>query len=408
MFNSDLPDTRCVRCSSEELIVERNEIGILLDRSGSMSGSEERTVEAINGFISQMQADKLGAVAHFTMITFDSQGIDPVRRGIMSEVQPLRSEEFVPRAATPLYDAVGDTIAKIDGKGKRILVILTDGLENCSKKFSHEQICALIEAKRTTGWVLIYLGANIDAWKQAESIGIPGEMAMNYKQSVATPPPAQVGQAGLFDRFTSNVAQHPMGYALGAAAVLGTAYLALWSGDANATESLGFTDIDRNASMGVDGVSQSWLDAVTDDVANFVEPIPSDSIFDLPPDVAEAQANLPEDFDPAMGSMIEGEQMTDTGGDILSPADVLSGEYTTASVDDLFTGGEPIVDGTLGRDDFGSTHQDHLGGVNTEGNGLSDLFSSGVEVGSEVAHKVADIAGDVASGIAEATTSLFD
>jgi hypothetical protein len=380
-----------------------------------MAGSEQKTVEAINGFIGQMQADKLGKDAHFTMITFDSQGFDPVRRGLMGKVKPLQPSEFVPRAATPLFDAVGDAIGKLEGEGKRIFVVLTDGLENCSKKFSQEQIRALIEAKRKAGWVVIYLGANIDAWKQAENIGVPSEMAMNYKQSATTAPPAQAGQPGLFNRFTSHVAHHPMGYALGAAAILGLTYLTLRPGNAHAAESLGFTDVDRNASMGVDGVSQSWQDAVAEDVAAFVEPIPSDSMFDLPPEVAEAQANLPEDFDPAQGSMVDGEQVTDTGDDILTPEDVPSGEdfIPTDEVTDSLADVGEVTDGVTNT----------VGSVASEGSSILDSITSGVdsvvetvgevasgtaEVMGNVASGVVDVAGEVASSAAEVVSSIFD
>lgn len=408
-----------IQINQEVATNRKNAVSLLLDRSGSMEGSEQKTVEAINGFIGQMQADKLGKDAHFTMITFDSQGFDPVRRGLMGEVKPLQPSEFVPRAATPLFDAVGDTIGKLEGEGKHIFVVLTDGLENCSKKFSQEQIRTLIETKRKAGWVVIYLGANIDAWKQAENIGVPGEMAMNYKQGATTAPPAQAGQPGLFNRFTNHVAQHPMGYALGAAAVLGLTYLTLRPGDAHAAESLGFTDVDRNASMGVDGVSQSWQDAVSEDVAAFVEPIPSDSMFDLPPEVAEAQANLPEDFDPAQGSMVDGEQVTDTGGDILAPEDVPSGESfiptnqaVSGEVDSLADVGE-VTDGVA----------DTAGSVASEGGDILDSITSGVgsvvetagevasgamEVVGNVASGAADVAGDAVSVAADLVGSIFD
>lgn len=393
--------------ANHEAAASKNVVCLLVDRSGSMEGSEQKTIEAINGFIGQMQADKRGKDAHFTMLTFDSQGFDPVRRGVMGQVKPLQALEFLPRAATPIFDAVGHTIGKLEGDGKRVFAVLTDGLENCSKKFSREQIRALIEAKRKSGWVVIYLGANIYAWKQAEDIGIRPELAMNYKQGSTTAPPAQAGNSGLFSRFTTSVAQHPIGYALGATALLSLAYLALRPGDAQAAESLGFTDVDRNASMGVDGISQSWQDAVTADVASFVEPIPSDSIFDLPPDVAEAQSSLPEDFDPSQGSMVDGEQLTDMGGDILTPEDVPTGEdfvssHETIGETDSVTDGGEVVNGAT----------DSAGEVVPESGGLLDSLSSGVDsvvnTAGEVASGVADVASDLGSTAGDVVSSVFD
>ena len=314
----------------------KNQIAMVLDRSGSMSGTEEKTVEAINGFLRQMQGDSLGKSAAFTLMTFDSQGFDVIRRGTVSEVKTLEQKEFSPRAATPLYDAVGDAASKMTGTEKNMLVILTDGLENASKKFTQASLRAVIEEKRKAGWIIIYLGANIDAWKQSESIGVPSNQAMNFSQN-GTQVPAQSSNPGLWSRFTGRVSQNPMGYALGTAALLGLAYLALRPSDAKAAKTLGFTDADRNASMGVDGVGDNtWERAVEQDVARFDEPIKTDSIFDpgLSQEAAQSAAKLPEDFDPTQGSMINGEQAVDHGGEVLSSEDAPSSDdYIPRDVD---------------------------------------------------------------------------
>lgn len=330
----------------------KNQIMMVLDRTGSMSGTEEKTVEAVNSFLRQMQSDSLGKDAFFTLRTFDTQGFDVIRRGVVSDVKPLEMDEFSPRAATPLFDAVGDTIGKMTGTEKNMLVVLTDGLENASKKFTQESLRALIEEKRKAGWIIIYLGANIDAWKQAENIGVPGNQAMNFSQK-GTQVPAQPSNPGLWSCFTGRVSQNPMGYALGTTALLGLAYLALRPGDAKAAENLGFTDADRNASMGVDGVGDNtWERAVEQDVATFDEPIKTDSIFDpgLSQEAAQSAAELPKDFDPTLGSMIDGEQAVDHGGEILSPEDVPSSvDYIPRDVD-MQEGGnlEEVPENTLG------------------------------------------------------------
>lgn len=128
-----------------------------------------------------------------------------------------------------------------------------------------------------------------------------------------------------------------MGYALGTAALLGLAYLALRPSDAKAAETLGFTDADRNASMGVDGVGDNtWERAVEQDVASFDEPIKTGSIFDpgLSQEVSQSAAELPGDFDPSQGSMIDGEQVVDHGGEVLSSEDAPSSDdYIPRDVD---------------------------------------------------------------------------
>ena len=59
-------------------------------------------------------------------------------------------------------------------------MILTDGLENSSHKFTKAHIKDLIEAKTKEGWTFAYLGANQDAFAEAGSIGIAAGCTMNY------------------------------------------------------------------------------------------------------------------------------------------------------------------------------------------------------------------------------------
>ena len=56
--------------------------------------------------------------------------------------------------------------------GKVLFVITTDGLENSSTEFNYNDIKRMIEAKKECGWEFLFLGANIDAGKEAEKIGM--------------------------------------------------------------------------------------------------------------------------------------------------------------------------------------------------------------------------------------------
>ena len=65
--------------------------------------------------------------------------------------------------------------------GKVIFVITTDGLENSSEHYTQEQIRRKIEAKKECGWEFLFLGANIDAGKEAEKIGIARNRSVTYE-----------------------------------------------------------------------------------------------------------------------------------------------------------------------------------------------------------------------------------
>ncbi|MEZ4104465.1 MAG: hypothetical protein R3B60_04240 [Candidatus Paceibacterota bacterium] len=287
----------------------------LLDRTGSMYGTEKQVVEAINLFLKKMQADSKGGKANFILRQFDSMGFDNLREGLMGDIRPVEVQEYKPRALTPLFDAIVDIIKIVEsgGTNKNMLVIQTDGLENSSKKYQLADVKKLIEQKRKDGWIVIYLGANIDSWKQAEDIGIPNQHALNYKQGEKEIP-NQANSAQPWSKFGKDSSNNPLAYALGTIALLGLGYLLLSSNDADATsvDQLEFDEVDRNASMAVTGVGDdTWQNAVSEDVAGFVEPV--NSVFDLTPDLAEQHAQLPEDFDPASGSLVDDQSTNEDG-----------------------------------------------------------------------------------------------
>lgn len=293
-------------------------IRISLDRSGSRQHGQEAVVPGLNTFLRKMQKDPSAPQTHLTIGMWDSQGFDLLRRGMMADIKLLENGEFKPRALTPLYDAVVNDIEALEQvQAKyRVLVIDTDGLENYSKRFQNpESVKAIIEEKRRQGWVFIYLAANVDAWVQAKAIGIPEATAMNYRQA-----PAQ--RATMWQRMQGAAVEHPYatallaiaGITLGVYALKGL-YDAVISDE---VDKLGFTEEQRNSAMGVES---GWQEEVAKDVSTFVEPLPN--VWALPDEVREAQRALPEDFEPAQGSMVDGVQVTpDPDVDILAPEDV--------------------------------------------------------------------------------------
>ena len=65
--------------------------------------------------------------------------------------------------------------------GNIVFVIITDGEENASQRFSSEKIKKMISyEKEKYGWEFIFLGANIDAVKTAETYGISEERTSNF------------------------------------------------------------------------------------------------------------------------------------------------------------------------------------------------------------------------------------
>ena len=148
----------------------------ILDRSGSMETCWTDTIGGFNSFL----ADQKATGGTLTLIQFDHEYLESYKRKAIDDVEPLTTETYKPRGSTALLDAIGQTIKNWGGEAAPSIVILTDGQENSSHKFTKAHIKDLIEQKTKEGWTFAYLGANQDAFAEAGSIGIAPGCTMNY------------------------------------------------------------------------------------------------------------------------------------------------------------------------------------------------------------------------------------
>jgi uncharacterized protein YegL len=169
----------------------RTEIIFLLDRSGSMAGLENDTIGGFNGFIKrQVEQDE---ETRLTTVLFDDQ-YEILWNGVLAREVELTTSQYYVRGCTALLDAIGKTIVDVNhrlkvesGKfrpDKVIFVITTDGLENASSEFTIRKINKMIQYQQEkSNWDFIFLGANIDAVKEARTLGISREHAYQFDSS---------------------------------------------------------------------------------------------------------------------------------------------------------------------------------------------------------------------------------
>ena len=161
-------------------------IRVVLDRSGSMSNCVHQTIDALNGYLIGMQNEKTEGVV--TVSLFDSQSIDiGVDNVMIKDLSPLDYSFLTPRASTPLYDAIGAAIYEHSNydatkEDKKVLVIVTDGLENASIEYTGEAIKKLVEEKEEAGWLIVYLGSDHDIYKQTRMLGIDSKRSIRYSK----------------------------------------------------------------------------------------------------------------------------------------------------------------------------------------------------------------------------------
>lgn len=168
--------------------MKHTEIIFVIDASGSMAHLVGDTIGGFNGFIESQKS--LDGKATLTTVLFDStwrilhNGVD------LHEVKPLTTADYVAGGMTAMLDAIGETINRVQDRHDELgaekpesvlFVITTDGEENSSRKFTKSQIEKMIKHQTNGhGWKFMFLGANMDAVKEAESIGISKNYSANY------------------------------------------------------------------------------------------------------------------------------------------------------------------------------------------------------------------------------------
>lgn len=167
------------------------EIIFLLDRSGSMGGLENDTIGGFNAFIERQS--QLAGETIVTAVLFDDY-YEILWNGIAAQNARLTDKEYFVRGCTALLDAVGKSILDVGYRlshtieekrpGKVIFVITTDGLENASREFTYKKVKELIQHQQEKyNWEFIFLGANMDAEQEADSLGIEMENVYSFEAS---------------------------------------------------------------------------------------------------------------------------------------------------------------------------------------------------------------------------------
>lgn len=165
------------------------EIVFILDRSGSMEGLETDTIGGFNAMIGKQKAEPGEAI--ISTVLFDDECEVIHDRLTLDRIPKLTEKEYFVRGCTALLDAVGGAIHHIgnvhkyareeDRPERTLFVITTDGMENASRNYTYDKVKTMIERqKEKYGWEFLFLGANIDAAKEAARFGINADRTANY------------------------------------------------------------------------------------------------------------------------------------------------------------------------------------------------------------------------------------
>lgn len=161
-------------------------IAALLDRSGSMQTIAEDMCGGFNTYIAAERGQP--GTTKVTLAQFDD------RYDIVYENQPIAAVaplELQPRGMTALLDAIGRFVTEVGAglaalpedqrPGEVTVLVMTDGHENASSKWSKDAVRELIAQQETVyGWDFVFLGANMDAVDVGSDLGFAPGKSLTY------------------------------------------------------------------------------------------------------------------------------------------------------------------------------------------------------------------------------------
>ena len=165
---------------------------IIVDESGSMSIIRKQAFAGMNETLQtvrQMQKKFPDQEQRVSLVTFDTSHTTwHYDNTPASDTKDLDWKAYNPSGGTPLYDAMGSAISKVNAQvtdGDNVLVtVITDGEENSSQEWTLKMIRTMIEKLKKQKWTFTLIGTdNLDVETMAHSFAI--EEHMGFQQTEA-------------------------------------------------------------------------------------------------------------------------------------------------------------------------------------------------------------------------------
>ena len=121
-----------------------------------------------------------------TLVQFDGQNPqEVVLDGVDVGTVPSLQGRFEPRGSTPLFDALGQMLDRAEAAGgvgaDQLVVVLTDGEENASRRWTREAVFDRISRLQEQGWTFVFLGANQDSYATGAALGVQSGSTSNFR-----------------------------------------------------------------------------------------------------------------------------------------------------------------------------------------------------------------------------------
>lgn len=166
-----------------------SEIVLVLDRSGSMATTKQDAEGGLMHFLEGQRS--VPGELRITLYRFN-EAVERVFDNKPAAEVLGHELKIQPDGFTALLDAIGQAILEVgtrlsgtaeDQRPERVfVVVVTDGEENRSQRYTHKQVFDQVTIQREKyKWEFVFIGANIDAIKVGQQIGVPISSAMPYR-----------------------------------------------------------------------------------------------------------------------------------------------------------------------------------------------------------------------------------
>ena len=168
---------------------------ILVDKSGSMSDCIDQTINGFNEQVAKIREMELEFPEQQMTIGLTTFNIRVSHLYYMKPVEhayKMDERNYQPDGSTAMLDAMAETMKELSLLQQQsnaqipttvVMVILTDGYENASQRYTLKNVKEMVEEREASGtWTFSFLGATLDAVDVAEQMSIRRENSIAFEK----------------------------------------------------------------------------------------------------------------------------------------------------------------------------------------------------------------------------------
>jgi hypothetical protein len=168
---------------------------ILVDKSGSMSDCIDQTINGFNEQVAKIREMELEFPEQLMTIgltTFNTHVDHLYYMKPVEHAYKMDHRIYQPDGSTAMLDAMAETMKELSQLQQQsneqipttvVMVILTDGYENASRRYTLKNVKEMVEEREASGtWTFSFLGATLDAVDVAEQMSIRRENSIAFEK----------------------------------------------------------------------------------------------------------------------------------------------------------------------------------------------------------------------------------